>query len=72
MSRKSVIEKFWEINPDSEIWWDSSLVIYDNWRKKMIDRASDKEEMQEWLDRLYYVSESVFPPWGEVEASFRG
>ncbi len=53
MSRKSVIEKFWEINPDSEIWWDSSPVVYDNWRKKMMDRASDKEEMQEWLDRLY-------------------
>ena len=53
MSRKSVIEKFWEINPDSEIWWDSSPVVYDNWRKKMMDRASDKEEMQGWLDRLY-------------------
>jgi transaldolase len=53
MSRKSVIEKFWEINPDSEIWWDSSPVVYDNWRRKMMDRASDKEEMQEWLDRLY-------------------
>ncbi len=53
MSSKSVIEKFWEINPDSEIWWDSSPVVYDNWRKKMMDRASDKEAMQEWLDRLY-------------------
>ncbi|NQU16054.1 MAG: transaldolase [Desulfobacteraceae bacterium] len=53
MSIKSVIERFWEINPESEIWWDSSPIIYDNWRKKMIDQASDKDEMKEWLDRLY-------------------
>ena len=53
MSIKSVVERFWEINPESEIWWDSSPIIYDNWRKKMIDQASDKDEMKEWLDRLY-------------------
>lgn len=53
MASKSVVEKFWEVNPESEIWWDSSPLIYENWRKKMMKEASDKEEMLSWLDRLY-------------------
>lgn len=54
MSTKSVIERFWEVNPEAEIWWDSSPIIYDNWRSKMIEQASDKDEMAAWLDRLYH------------------
>jgi transaldolase len=53
MASKSVVEKLWEVNPESEIWWDSSPLIYDNWRTKMMNEASDKEEMRAWLDRLY-------------------
>ncbi len=53
MASKSVVEKLWEVNPEAEIWWDSSPLIYDNWRTKMIKEASDKEEMRAWLDRLY-------------------
>jgi len=53
MASKSVGEKLWEVNPEAEIWWDSSPLIYDNWRTKMIKEASDKEEMRAWLDRLY-------------------
>ena len=53
MASKSVFEKLWEVNPEAEIWWDSSPLIYDNWRTKMINEASDKEEMRAWLDRLY-------------------
>ena len=53
MPEKSVVEKLWEVNPDSEIWWDSSPLIYDGWRQKMIDKAADKERMKGWLDRFY-------------------
>lgn len=53
MASKSVLEKLWEVNPEAEIWWDSSPLIYDNWRKKMLEEASDKDEMLAWLDRLY-------------------
>jgi transaldolase len=53
MASKSVVEKLWEVNPESEIWWDSSPLIYDNWRTKMMNEASDKEQMRAWLDRLY-------------------
>ena len=34
-------------------WWDSSPIIYENWRQKMIQRAANKEEMTVWLDRMY-------------------
>ena len=54
MTEKSVIERLWEVNPDAEIWWDSSPIIYDNWRNKIIEQAPDKDEMKEWLDRLYH------------------
>ena len=54
MTEKSVIEKLWEVNREAEIWWDSSPIIYDNWRNKMIEQAPDKDEMKEWLDRLYH------------------
>lgn len=50
---KSVIERLWEVNPEAEIWWDSSPIIYDNWRNKMIEKAANKEEMKGWVDRLY-------------------
>lgn len=54
MASKSVVEKLWQVNPEAEIWWDSSPVIFDNWRSKMIREASDKDEMTAWLDRLYH------------------
>lgn len=53
MSEKSVVEKLWEVNPDAEIWWDSSPLIYENWRKKMLGQARDKEQMKRWLDRMF-------------------
>jgi len=54
MTEKSVIERLWEVNPEAEIWWDSSPIIYDKWRNKMIEQAPEKDEMKEWLDRLYH------------------
>ena len=54
MTEKSVIERLWGVNPEAEIWWDSSPIIYDSWRNKMIEQAPDKDEMKEWLDRLYH------------------
>ena len=50
---KSVVERLWEVNPEAEIRWDSSPIIYENWRNKMMQKAANKEEMKVWLDRLY-------------------
>jgi transaldolase len=50
---KSVVERLWEVNPEAEVWWDSSPIIYENWRNRMFQKAGNKEEMKVWLDRLY-------------------
>jgi hypothetical protein len=54
MEKASVVERLWKVNPKAEIWWDSSPIIFDNWRSKMIEKAANKEEMTSWLDRLYH------------------
>jgi transaldolase len=38
-----------------EIWWDSSPVIFDNWCKKMLDKADakDREELGRQFGRMY-------------------
>jgi transaldolase len=66
MVAKSAVERLWEVNPEAEIWWDSSPIIYDNWRTKMIQKAIDKEEMITWLNHLYHKDN---PP---EENIFRG
>ena len=66
MMRKSVVERLWEVNQEAEIWWDSSPILYENWRSKMIEKAENKEEMETWLNRLY---RSENPPEKNI---FRG
>ena len=53
MTRKSVLEKLWDVQPLAEIWWDSSPLVFPRWRQKMLDKADDKAQMAEWIDRLY-------------------
>ena len=54
MTGKSAVERLWDVNQDAEIWWDSSPLVFANWRKKLIDGAADKEEMTARIDRLYH------------------
>lgn len=62
----SVLEKLWQIQPEAEIWWDSSPLVFDSWRRTMIDGADDKKAMQAWIDRM-------FNPDGNVEDNlFKG
>ena len=35
----SVIERLMQTNPDLEVWWDSSPLVYASWMKSMIERA---------------------------------
>jgi transaldolase len=39
MEEKNLIEKLVDLSPGMEIWWDSSPVIFNNWCKKMLDKA---------------------------------
>lgn len=55
MVAKSPIEKLIDINPQAEIWWDSSPLVWNNFRSKMIAHADDKKKMTAWLDRLFNI-----------------
>jgi len=52
---KSVLERLIEINPEAEIWWDSSPVIYDDWKQEVLKELpeEDKEIVQKQLKKFY-------------------
>ena len=50
----SVLEKLWSVQKEAEIWWDSSPLVFDTWKKSMIDQADNKEEMTAWIDRMFH------------------
>ena len=51
---ESVVERLQATNPDMEIWWDSSPLIFDAWVKKMVEAApaAQKKELEAQLLRL--------------------
>ncbi|MCX6026649.1 MAG: hypothetical protein NTY23_10405 [Chloroflexi bacterium] len=51
---ESVVERLQATNPDMEIWWDSSPLIFDAWVKKMVEAApaAQKKELEAQLRRL--------------------
>ncbi len=56
---ESAIDRLIKTNPEMEIWWDSSPLVYSQWSKKMLDSAppSKKETWKEQLGRLYNVND---------------
>ena len=55
MEERNFFERLVDISPGMEIWWDSSPVIFDNWCKKLIDKADpgDREILQTQFNRMY-------------------
>jgi len=55
MEEKNLFEKLVDISPGMEIWWDSSPVIFNNWCRKMLEKAApeNREIMQAQFDRMY-------------------
>lgn len=51
---ESVVERLQATNPDMEIWWDSSPLIFDAWVKKLVEAApaAQKKELEAQLRRL--------------------
>ncbi len=41
---KNVLEQLAGTNPDSEIWWDSSPLIFPSWRKETLAKAPEGHE----------------------------
>ncbi|MBW2635584.1 MAG: transaldolase, partial [Deltaproteobacteria bacterium] len=58
MEKKNLLEKLVEVSPGMEIWWDSSPVIYNNWCRKVLDKAApeNREIIQGQFDRMYSES----------------
>jgi transaldolase len=62
---ESAVERLIKTNPNMEIWWDSSPLVFAPWVKKMVDAASParKSVMKEQLERLYnaeHPEQSIF------------
>jgi transaldolase len=55
MDSRHVLEKLQATNPQAEIWWDSAPMVYENWAKKVLDKApaGKKELWNEQLNRLF-------------------
>jgi transaldolase len=78
---QSPLERLISTNPDMEIWWDSSPLVYKQWAEKLVSSApaSRKAVLKEQLLRLYdpdHPEKSEFrgcttnPPlsWGAVQS----
>lgn len=52
---KSVLERLIDINPEAEIWWDSSPIIYNDWVQEVLGELpdEDKEIVQKQLKKYY-------------------
>ena len=79
--KESAVERLIKTNPDMEIWWDSSPLVFQPWVEKLVNAAPPdrKVELKEQLLRLYNVAspaQSVFrgcttnPPlsWSAVQS----
>ena len=55
MEEHNLLERLVAVSPGMEIWWDSSPIIFDNWCRKMLAKASpsDREPLQRQFDRMY-------------------
>jgi len=52
---KSVLERLIEVNPEAEIWWDSSPVIYDDWTQDVLKELpeEDKDVVRKQFKKFY-------------------
>ena len=55
----SPVERLAEVHPDLEVWWDSSPLVYAQWRQKMVDAAPPERRpvLEAQLERLYNPSD---------------
>ena len=80
---ESPIERLIKTNPDMEIWWDSSPLMFEPWVQKMLQNAdpAERDELEQQLRRLYNAQDpakSIFrgcttnPPlsWEAVRGDF--
>ena len=54
MEERNFFERLVDVSPGMEIWWDSSPVIFENWCKKLLEKAdpADRDLLQTQFDRM--------------------
>ncbi len=62
---ESPVERLIKTNPDMEIWWDSSPLVFNQWANKMVNAAEPSRQaiLKDQLSRLYnmdHPAESLF------------
>ena len=57
---KHVLEKLAETNPECEIWWDSSPLIYPSWKAETLESAPEGK-LADWTEQLsrFYDNASI-------------
>ena len=55
MEERNFFERLVDTSPGMEIWWDSSPVIFENWCKKLLEKADpgDRDTLQTQFNRMY-------------------
>ena len=55
MEERNFFERLVDISPGMEIWWDSSPVIFENWCKKILEKADpgDRDLLKTQFNRMY-------------------
>jgi transaldolase len=67
MIKKSSMERFNETSEELEIWWDSSPLVFDSWKKARVkSKPFEERDAEEELLERYYISERP------MEQLFRG
>jgi len=63
----NILERLAQTNPECEIWWDSSPLVYANWAGQLLAKApSDKQSA--WREQL----KRLFDPENSASMFFRG
>ena len=55
----SVLERLTQVNPDMEIWWDSSPLVFKSWVKDMVAAAPQEKKslLDEQLNRIFVLDD---------------
>jgi transaldolase len=61
MKDPNILEDLVAVSPGMEIWWDSSPVIFDNWKTKMLAKAdpADHEVLKAQFARMYNLDDPM-------------
>ena len=61
----NVLEKLVATNPASEVWWDSSPLVYDTWKRAVLEQAPEAKRA-DWQAQLARLFDPVRAAAGEM------